>query len=517
MLNIIATNPYRVLGVYSNSPKKDQVANKGRISAFLRVNRPAVLPLDLNGILPDLSRTSESVNLAESQLTLVNEQIKYAQFWFIKITPLDDIAFNHLQSGNVDAAFEMWEKTNNMSSLQNRFVCCLIQGNLSKAINVYAKKLYVDYGQNFIQTIAGANATETTENLIHTVVDVLSSEKEVSLLSLYGLLTDPLWRRLFKDKLVTPLISALEESVNVAKQSRGQGILARYNAGNTLMNDTKTNLQQLKDMLGADNMQYQMIADKVGLEILQCGIDYFNKSEALDAPYKAMKLQKYAQTIVAGSMAKDRCNDNVKILQEIIDDLPPQEIASDVKAINDELKKYCSLPDKILYAIDLLNHTKPYLQNIKNKLGSYNTYYLKLSTRIVDNALHNIIEEVNQSQQLLKANGLTMPYSIIASISTVKGTMDSAWRAIQIMDCFDMESSFKSNRYNPNRSTLSNLRTQVQQLENSINSALSRNRSSYSGSSYSSSSSPSSSSSSGCMVWLILAVAAAIVVSCSCI
>lgn len=514
MLNIIATNPYRVLGVYSNSPKKDQVANKGRISAFLRVNRPAVLPLDLNGTLPDLSRTSEMVNLAESQLTLVNEQIKYAQFWFIKITPLDDIAFNHLQSGNIDSAFEMWEKANNMSSLQNRFVCCLIQGNLAKAINVYAKKLYVDYGQNFIQTIAGENATETTEDLIHTVVDVLSSENEVSLLSLYGLLTDPLWRRLFKEKLVTPLISVLEESVNVAKQSRGQGILARYNAGNTLMNDTKTNLQQLKGMLGADNMQYQMIADKVGLEILQCGIDYFNKSEASDAPYKAMKLQKFAQSIVVGSMAKDRCDDNVKILQEIIDALPPQEVAQEVKLIKDELKKYCSLPDKICYAIDLINHTKPHLQSIKNKLGSYNNYYLKLSTQIVDNALHNIIEEVNDSQKSLRPNDPIFQITIQTTISSIKRTMDTAWNAILLMNDFDMESSFRTNRFNTNKTTLSNLRSQVQELDRKINPSFSG--SSYSGS-YSRSSSSRSSSSGGCMVWLILAVAAAIIVSCSCI
>ena len=57
---------------------------------------------------------------------------------------------------------------------------------------------------------------------------------------------------------------------------------------------TKEPLQQLKNVLHADNPQYQMIADKLGIEILQCGIDYFNNSEDDDAPQTAMKLQKYA-------------------------------------------------------------------------------------------------------------------------------------------------------------------------------------------------------------------------------
>ena len=51
MLEIIQSNPYRVLGVYSNSPKKDVIANKGKMTAFLKVRRPFSFPLDLEGLL----------------------------------------------------------------------------------------------------------------------------------------------------------------------------------------------------------------------------------------------------------------------------------------------------------------------------------------------------------------------------------------------------------------------------------------------------------------------------------
>ena len=76
-----------------------------------------------------------------------------------------------------------------------------------------------------------------------------------------------------------------------------------------------------------------MIADKLGLEILQCGIDYFNDSEEPDAAHKAMSLQKYAKSIAVGQMAKDRCKENVDILQRIIDNLPPSEVFVEDRAI----------------------------------------------------------------------------------------------------------------------------------------------------------------------------------------
>lgn len=37
----------------------------------------------------------------------------------------------------------------------------------------------------------------------------------------------------------------------------------------------------------------------------------------------------------------------------------------------------------------------------------------------------------------------------------------SAWEAILLMDTFDMESDFKTNRYNPNRSTLKRICEQL--------------------------------------------------------
>ena len=72
---IITNNPYRILGVYTNSPKKDIVAHKGKATAFLKVNKSVEYPLDLKGILPPLSRTLEMMNEAEAHFAIAREQI----------------------------------------------------------------------------------------------------------------------------------------------------------------------------------------------------------------------------------------------------------------------------------------------------------------------------------------------------------------------------------------------------------------------------------------------------------
>ena len=121
------------------------------------------------------------------------------------------------------------------------------------------------------------------------------------------------------------------------------------------------------------------------------------------------------------------------------------------------------MPDKIVYAVTLLNNTKPHLASIKNKLGANNSYYLKISTQIVGNALHNIIGEVNDTQSILKIDKdkPNAASAALLGLTRVKSVLEEAWKATLIMDSFDMESEFKSNRYNVNRRTLEGLCDQL--------------------------------------------------------
>lgn len=468
VLNIILQNPYRILGVYANSHRKDIVANIGKATAFLKVNLPVEYPLDLKGILPTLTRTLDSIKEADGHLAIAKEQIKYAQFWFLNMTQIDGVAFNHLLGGDVEGAKMLWGKQESLSSLQNMLLCYLIENKLWLGVQV-AEKLYDKFGDEYINKIDAHSTLQMTGiELLHQFLDLLS--EEVGVQKLLGFVIGGDAKKYIKNHAIGPLINKISSEVERAKKINHKDPKARIEAARRLVSNTKDAFSQLKNILPATDSQYQMIADKLGLEILQCGIDYFNNSEDDDAPHTAMTMQKYAQSVVVGTLAIQRCNENVGILQKIIDNLPPKEVIAEDKAIKAELSKFVHLPDKISYAVFLLNNTNPYLQSIKQKLGANNTFYLKLSTQIVGNALHNIIEEVNAVQQgniVELDNGHTIDLDILmtpndkrAKYNRIKSTIKEAWSATIIMDGFDMELDFKS-RYNENRNTLKSMCNQM--------------------------------------------------------
>ena len=203
-------------------------------------------------------------------------------------------------------------------------------------------------------------------------------------------------------------------------------------------------MTELKALVRTSDTQYRMVADKLGLEILQCGIDYYNNSNDADSARKAMVLQNYAMTIVLGQMAKDRCKENVDILKKIIATLPPQSIAVEDGKIQRALRQYCNSLNDIE---TLLNNTEPILRSIGTKLGKSNNYYRNISTKIVEKALSTLIDVVNRSQT----------YFSESTISTIK----RAWRTTLRLDQFDMETDYKYKRYNPNRETLKSLIDQI--------------------------------------------------------
>lgn len=535
---IILHNPFRILGVYANSPVKDVVANKGKATAFLKVNRPVEYSLDLKGILNPPVRTLELMNEAEAHISIAKEQIKYAQFWFLqKMTPLDDIAFNHLFAGNIAGAEEIWSKQESLSSLQNKLVCFLIEDKYRAAV-MAAEKLYEKFGDMYLDKVLPNTTLQMTgTDLLHQFLDTLC--EEIGIQKIIGCVTEAEAKAYIRTQSIGPLISKISLEVDKTKKIDRKDPNARIEGARKLVTSTKVAFSQLKSILPSTDPQYQMIADKLGLEILQCGIDYFNNSEDDDAPHTAMKMQKYAQSVVVGSLAKQRCEENCRVLQKIIDELPPKEVLSEDKAIKTELANYVRLADKIIYAINLLNNTKGYLLNIKQKLGNTNEYYLRVSTQIVNNALHNVVEEVNEAQQpLVKISELLSKMeprmrSIFLSgdndlasnfrqaENNFKTTLREAWKATLLMDGFDMENGFKA-RYRENRNTLKSMCDDVG-ISTYANSSTStrpiprpttsstrsttQSRPSY----ITSSSSSSSNEDYGCLIWGVVAMVAGVI------
>ena len=461
-MDILQKNPYRLLGVYANSPTKERMANHNKLKAFLKVGKQVSYPLDLPQYLTSIDRDEATIAEAESKLTLPKDQLHYALFWFVNVTTLDSVAFKHLVAGKIEEAKAIWMKKTCASSLQNLTVCALIQNDLSAALS-QAEQLYgnSNYLNELVTEITGSGENVDATALAFDFLDTLATEVDTS--TLLTSITNSSWRAHIAEKAVKPLVEAIQNAIDVAKKSRNKGPQARLKAGLSLKEATRDPLLQLQKMLPAGDLQYQLIADKLGKEILQCGIDYYNDSEEPDAAIKAMELQKYALSIVVGQMAKDRCKENVDILQKIINNLPPAEVFAEDKAIHEELRKYCKLPDKICHAVTLLKNTRPHLQSIKRKLGSYNDYYLHISTVVVRNAMSNLIAEVNGVQKQITDDPLfdnlleRREAKLILMQFKLKEVLKEAWDATKLIDEFDMEDDYRKEHYNPNRSTLKSM------------------------------------------------------------
>lgn len=461
-MNIIQNNPYRLFGVFANSPIKERVVNETKVKTFLKVGKAVTFPLDLPIFLPSIIRDQEMVAEANSRLALPIEQMKYAQFWFVKKTPMDEIAFKHLFAGDIEGAIDIWNKKADFSSLQNRLVCALISKAYGNAVRD-AELLYYHFSNEFVEAVVGANSPIDVNGLAFQFLDVLCNEIPID--KIIPFVKDETWRKHISSAATKPTIDALLSAVEKAQSMRGKGTKKRYAAGKKLMQEAKPLLTKLGQLLAPDDLQYQMVADKVGLEILQCSIDYFNDSNDANAARNAMALQKFALQTVVGKMAKDRCKENVDTLKNIIANLPPDEVYEEDKSIKEELHKYYRLPDNICHALALLNSTKPHLQSIKHKLGATNDYYLKVSTLVVSNVLHNIIEEVNQAQTNYGSDNCSYEaektrLSKITRLLLLKNVLEDAWKTTILMDSFDLESGFLS-RYSENREILKGLCEQL--------------------------------------------------------
>ena len=400
------------------------------------------------------------------------------------------MALEYLSKDNSDKALELFNKKESFSSLINRGVLAFIQEDYGNGIACITKVIHNDvYRDSFIKAVCGDSFTISEDDLamsfINSLSDEISTSQLAELFNEHGCSEDD------AIKLTTFVIDEYIANINAAiadaKGIKRDDAKAQYNAGLSLMNSTKEALAALEEhfftgeyvmetyaMLDIGiplqlprkvyDQQYVFIADNLAKQILQCGINYYNSSkEEIESRIdKAYTLQSYALSIAVGKLTRERCKENVDILNDRKENLPPKEVRYYDGLIQKALKKYSSQPQKIEPAVKLIEACVPYLMSIKETLGDSHPFYLKASTLIVNAALSNVIEEFNSTMNndVLK---LQLSFDRAGAISTIKDLFGRAWGATLLMDKLDMEPDFKKDRYKTNRDALKN---QVKDLIN---------------------------------------------------
>ena len=536
-MNLIDNNPFRMLGIAANASEKEKAANLGK-RKLLDIGKEVTFPLDLTPWLPSVARTSAAMDAANAAINLPQDKVRHALFWFVQPTdPMGKLAYDHLLQGNTNKALELFGRSNSWESNLCRSTLLLQTGRNGDAMLAFweVSLKCVD----LCRSICGQTFTMTDMELVKLYLDALTTEVDApTLYAAWGEGYDVLpggsevIEFTLRDMAIEAPISTIEKAVAAAKSVSSKDASAQLAAGKRLMTDTKHSLSQLKQMSG--DSRVSRLCDKLANQIFQCSVGYHNAIDnsaglAVTATVidECLRLARYAQNIAVGKLTRDRIAQGIATLEDKKSKLPPPGVEREVAAIMAALKLFISQPDEIKHSVTLLNTAKPHLQNMKATLGASNAFYLKLSTQVVANALHNLIEEVNESQKedaplmsdlfatspaLRQAMSKASDTSGLLRMFRIEAAVKAAWNCTKIIDTFDMEADFRSERYLPNKNTLGNMYSQLVPDPVPTPKAAPIYKPNYarpsSSSSYSSSSDTSSSGGSdtnwGCIIWGVI-------------
>ena len=183
ILKSISQNPNRVLGVTADAPKRDKVTNVNKFKAFLKVGKQISGVFDNTPGLSQVDRTMESIITSEKALELPIDRLRWTLFWFVDKTPIDKIALNHVQAGNIDKAIEIWSKKETVSSLINIIVSELIQQNWTEA-TLHADKLFT-FHSNSLCLLIDDTLNLSQAQLMHLFMDTIAEDNYYVLRAMY--------------------------------------------------------------------------------------------------------------------------------------------------------------------------------------------------------------------------------------------------------------------------------------------------------------------------------------------
>jgi len=357
-MNLIKNNPYRTVGLLVGATAKEQTKQISRLKKYIEAEQDPKDDFSFPA-LGDFHRTIDSVEEAASKLNLDNDKINAALFWFWNGNPItDEAAFENLKSGDIEAAYEIWDKLitktdekgkrfwkpvteKNYSAFHNYSVLNIIRsnGNLHDAIVASLYFLESDLVDKFVLSVADETHKTSKKELQLIFLNQLYSELEANKKSSLPNFLEILNKQEFVAKqdfmkgFVQKLIEQIEHKIETAKNKRKANKANAAKAGQELFTATASYLTQLKSIVGASDLKYAYasISDKVANEILQCSIDYFNDSQEKDSSSDyvetAMKLAKQAETLAIGKLTKDRVKDSIETLEEMKDRELSQAIA----------------------------------------------------------------------------------------------------------------------------------------------------------------------------------------------
>ena len=413
---IIKENPLRILGVYSDTPKKEIVANLGKLRAFAKTGKILSFDSDFTELLGPVNRTINSIEKANNDISLPKDKLQAGMFWFMQHTDNDKAAMDCIKKGNPNEAMTIIQKKGNYSGVVNMAVLALILKRWDIALYSYAYLLESDLRRGaLVKAFTDTEDYFSEDDLVEFIsskliqdfpqahwIDQLQHEN-VEL----GDKTYPFKSRFAESKLldyltqksVSQIKKDIESVLDQASSVPRKDAKANLNMAEFVEDKCRFMLKELRLALGKENKVYIEYADNIANQILENCIAYYNNdAENPKRAHKIIKYTRYAYRTAESKTAKERAKKNLDILNEILENLIPESIEEEFNAIDKLVMGFRekSAKSNCSYLLGpVIDEAYQIILSIKNKVGQENKHYLSISSNFVYFAFQEIVNKLN--------------------------------------------------------------------------------------------------------------------------
>ena len=459
-MSIINQNPFRILGLSVIASERDIQRQITKTKRFAEVGKEVLFDTDFL-FFGDLKRDVASVSKASSAIQPVN-RLLHSLFWFWNANHIDAAAFENLTKGNTDKAIEIWEKVVKDGEVSSKNFSCLF--NLKSLYIAQSLKDNSIDSSLFIKGVLLAGTFLNHEDLALFTKQITGEHVKISsaaleikyITSLYsaikpflgeskGISTDAFLssfetfskkaRQHISAKFTGDPIKKIEDQISAASEFREKKPIEAFSFGEALYKNTKLGIESLSKILGQSDLKYQMLANKLANEILQCGIVFFNKiredgGETDEDGKNLLKLCKYANAVASEEQTKSRIEETIEYIDDWLKDIsrPVTRLINKALEAHERWDRWFevlfkkkkmngrfSRPHEMQQAIEpglikaaqfLITDSKVVLTKMRNDYGENDETVIDLSDQVVQIVISLVIKHIN-NREIRKKHGDT--------------------------------------------------------------------------------------------------------------
>lgn len=466
----LVNNPYRILGLLGGASERTIRRNISKIEAYTRVGKKITFETDLDFLTP-LQRNEDKISNSKALLEQNDNRLFYSLFWFVSSNHIDETAINHLKSGNIEKAFDIWNKVTsdgkmtpyNVSAWNNSGTLNLIMGiynnNRSQIVSGIKSKIKLLGSESAIDYATMVTDKtyqyETNKHLVK-YIKLIQSYKTVENNPLnnieFGEYGDAIPEEVISSLVENP-ISSIDHIIEKTRKNSTTDPSKGYDAGIQLIRDSEKYLKKLVEILDVRDYRYIAMRNGIAKEASLCAMDYY-KYCCDNGEFKGNNKVTYLLDEASKLALDDEIiKKNDDYIENIKEGEKYQPIVNEMNSIYekiDEIARYKSISNirtgyTIQDAKDIYNHCEPLLLTIKNKMGGNNSIYLKISDDVLLITQNILVEYYNDAFKRFDYMEIT-PQRLAIIIYDVYDMM------LQL-DTLDMSSEARG-KYIQNRNTI---------------------------------------------------------------